>query len=124
MEAKLEALRAPGVEQVRRIRREASGKLTDASPRAVLALAGKLLDNGGWPERLTAYELVSHHPGELASLGPNELARLGKNLDSWAAVDRLRATCAVRPGERARFRMRWYTNGHVRRTDGAGAPRW
>ena len=34
-----------------------------------------------------AYELVSHHPGALASLGPNELERLGKNFDCWVAVD-------------------------------------
>jgi 3-methyladenine DNA glycosylase AlkD len=87
IEARLEALPDPKAEPIRRIRRDASSKLSKAPPRDVLAIALKLLVRGGWPQRCVAYELVSHHKSALASLGPSELDRLGKNLDSWGAVD-------------------------------------
>jgi 3-methyladenine DNA glycosylase AlkD len=87
IERRLKALENPKVEPVRRIRREVSQILVMAPPREVLALALTLLEGGGWPQRLMAYELVSHHKPALASLGQTELERLGKNLDNWGAVD-------------------------------------
>jgi 3-methyladenine DNA glycosylase AlkD len=87
IEASLKALPDPKTGPIRRIRRDASSKLSKAPPRDVLAIAHKLLVRGGWPQRCVAYELVSHHKSALASLGRRELERLGRNLDSWGAVD-------------------------------------
>ncbi len=73
----------PPVDEVRRVRREASRELRRAPGPDVLAVARALVDRQRW----VAYELVYHHPAARAGLGEAEVVRLGQGLDGWVAVD-------------------------------------
>ena len=72
---------------LRSVRRECSRRLAAAPPRAVVALALRLVGRGGIGRRVVAYELVYHHPAALASLTARDVERLGRGLDGWGAVD-------------------------------------
>jgi 3-methyladenine DNA glycosylase AlkD len=70
----------------RRLRRAWSRQLGSSPAREVIQLACELVDDGPWG-RLTAYELVAHHPGGLAALTPASIRRLGRALADWGSVD-------------------------------------
>ncbi len=52
----------------------------------MLGLADQILDDHPWG-RLTAYELVAHHPAALATLTAASLDRLARGLGDWCGVD-------------------------------------
>jgi 3-methyladenine DNA glycosylase AlkD len=68
------------------MRRAWSRQLGSRPAREVIQLACRLVDDGSWG-RLTAYELVAHHPGGLAALTPASIRRLGRGLADWGSVD-------------------------------------
>ena len=70
-----------------RVRRRTWSRALRGRPaRDVIQLALELVPGGPW-ERLTAYELVAHHPGGIAALTPGSLRRLARGLSDWASVD-------------------------------------
>jgi 3-methyladenine DNA glycosylase AlkD len=74
------------VPEWRRLRRLWSRQLSSRPPHEVIRLATELVNDGPW-ERLTAYELVAHHPGGIAALTPTSIRRLGRGLVDWGSVD-------------------------------------
>ena len=74
------------VPEWRQLRREWSRAVSPLAGRDVIRLAVALLDDGFWG-RVTAYELIAHHPGAMAALTPASIRRLGKRLSDWASVD-------------------------------------
>ncbi len=74
------------VPEWRRLRRVWSRALSTRPAREVIRLASELVDNGPWG-RLTAYELVAHHPSGIAALTPAYIRRLGRGLADWGSVD-------------------------------------
>jgi 3-methyladenine DNA glycosylase AlkD len=54
--------------------------------KAVIAVALGIVDEGFWG-RVTAYELVLHHPGGIEALTARAVVRLGRGLSDWASVD-------------------------------------
>ena len=74
------------VPEWRRLRRVWSRALSSRPVHEVIQLASELVDNGPW-ERLTAYELVAHHPSGIAALTPASIRRLGRGLADWGSVD-------------------------------------
>lgn len=80
---RIQGLPRQTIEPVRRVRRDYSRRLRDASGGEVLAVADALLE----PQRWVAYELVHYHPGALSSLNSDLVVRLGRGLDSWESVD-------------------------------------
>jgi 3-methyladenine DNA glycosylase AlkD len=78
---------APGtVPEWRRLRGAWSRDLSGRSPREVIQLGIDLVDAGLW-ERLTAYELITYHPGGIDALTPTAIQRLSRGLADWASVD-------------------------------------
>src|SRR5262249_28437596 len=73
--------------RVRALRREYSKRLAQETPRTVIELAARLLDQPGFVYRLVAYELVCHHRAALRGPGAVDLKRLGRGIDCWEAVD-------------------------------------
>lgn len=80
---RIQGLPRQTTEPVRRVRRDYSRLLRDASGGEVLAVAEALLEHARW----VAYELVHYHPGALSSLDSDLVVRLGRGLDSWEFVD-------------------------------------
>ena len=74
------------VPEWRRLRRGWSRALSSRPAPQVIRLASQLVDNGPWG-RLTAYELIAHHPSGIASLTPASIRRLGRGLADWGSVD-------------------------------------
>ena len=70
----------------RRLRQAWSRQLAHRPAHEIVELASDLVDDGPW-SRLTAYELVAHHPGGLAALTPGSIRRLGRGLADWGSVD-------------------------------------
>lgn len=68
------------------MRREWSRALRGEQPKAVIAIALGIVDDGFWG-RVTAYELILHHPGGLTSLSAANVVRLGRGMSDWASVD-------------------------------------
>jgi 3-methyladenine DNA glycosylase AlkD len=85
IDRRIRALPDQRTESVRRIRREYSKKLREASADEVLVLAHALVGRRRW----VAYELIYHHPGGLSALGVGQVERLGAGIDGWGAVDQL-----------------------------------
>jgi len=83
----LQALPSRTTADVRAMRREFSKRLAGASPKMMIALALRLMDQPGFEPRFVAYELVAHHRAALARLRARELSQLGRSLDSWYSVD-------------------------------------
>jgi 3-methyladenine DNA glycosylase AlkD len=78
---------APGnVPEWRRLRRAWSRQLRSRPAGEVIRLASELVRDGSWG-RLTAYELVAHHPGCPAALTLPSIRRLGWGLADWVSVD-------------------------------------
>jgi 3-methyladenine DNA glycosylase AlkD len=73
--------------RIRSVRREVSKQIEDWPAGDVVHLALGLLEQGGFTNRVVAYELVSSHPQALASLDTKLVEKLGRGLDSWEAVD-------------------------------------
>jgi 3-methyladenine DNA glycosylase AlkD len=77
----------PGTVPVwRRLRRAWSRQLSSRPAPEVIRLASELVEDDPWG-RLTAYELVAHHPGGLAALTPTSVRRLARGLADWVGVD-------------------------------------
>ena len=74
------------VPEWRRLRCGWSRALSSRPAPQVIRLASQLVDNGPWG-RLTAYELIAHHPSGIASLTPASIRRLGRGLADWGSVD-------------------------------------
>jgi 3-methyladenine DNA glycosylase AlkD len=85
--ARLKALPHRRTATVRALRREYSRRLAAAPPRAIVALALRLLAESDFALHFIAYELVHYHRTALRSLRAKDLERLGRGLDSWYAVD-------------------------------------
>lgn len=68
------------------MRREWSRALRGEQPKAVIAIALGIVDDGFWG-RVTAYELILHHPGGLEALNAATVVRLGQGMSDWASVD-------------------------------------
>jgi 3-methyladenine DNA glycosylase AlkD len=83
IDGRIRTLPRQKTEPIRRIRREYSKRLRDASPEEVLALGETLIGRHRW----VAYELISHHPTAMQSLRVGEVERLGQGIDSWWSVD-------------------------------------
>ncbi len=81
------ALPVQNVPNLRALRWEYSKQLAKSSPRTILDLAFRLLDDPRLEFRFIAFELVCHHRGALARVGPKELLRLSRGLASWGDVD-------------------------------------
>jgi 3-methyladenine DNA glycosylase AlkD len=74
------------VPEWRTLRRQWSRALRFHPAHEVIRLASELVDNGPWG-RLTAYELVAHHPGGIAALTTASIRRLSRGLADWGSVD-------------------------------------
>jgi 3-methyladenine DNA glycosylase AlkD len=70
----------------RPLRREWSRQLKARAATDVIKIALDLIDAGIWG-RLTAYELVAHHPSGIASLNSQSVRRLSRGLADWSSVD-------------------------------------
>jgi hypothetical protein len=68
------------------LRRQWSRELRSSTPKAVIAVALGIVDEGFWG-RVTAYELILHHPGGIEALTAPAVVRLGRGLSDWASVD-------------------------------------
>lgn len=85
--SRLAALPEQDVESIRRIRREFSKQLAEASAEEVVRIALNLARRSEILYRFFAYELVHHHEQALRSLTTRSLEELGKGINSWGAVD-------------------------------------
>lgn len=85
IDAAMQALPQRSTSPMRRLRREFSRQLKDASPAFMYALALALMQHT--PHRWIAYELLRAHKAAFASLGESELEALGQGIDSWQDVD-------------------------------------
>ncbi|HET6889814.1 MAG TPA: DNA alkylation repair protein, partial [Pyrinomonadaceae bacterium] len=74
-------------ESIRRIRREFSKQLAEASAEEVVRIALNLARRSEIQYRFFAYELVHHHGQALRSLRTRSLEELGKGIESWSTVD-------------------------------------
>jgi 3-methyladenine DNA glycosylase AlkD len=74
------------VPEWRTFRRVWSRALSSRPGPEVIRLATALVDDGFWG-RVTAYELIAHHPGAMAALTPASIRRLARGLADWASVD-------------------------------------
>jgi 3-methyladenine DNA glycosylase AlkD len=74
------------VPEWRRLRQAWSRQLRSRPAGEIIRLATELVNDGSWG-RLTAYELVAHHPGGLAALTLTSIRRLGRGLADWGSVD-------------------------------------
>jgi 3-methyladenine DNA glycosylase AlkD len=87
IDERLEGLKHPVAEELRRVRREFSERLKDAAPHVVLELAALLIEVPRFEYRFTAYELIRHHASALGHLNAWQLEQLGRGIASWGAVD-------------------------------------
>src|SRR5262249_50605441 len=87
LSARIQVLPDRKTARVRALRREYSKRLAQETPRTVIELAARLLDQPGFVYRLVAYELVCHHRAALRGPGAVDLKRLGRGIDCWEAVD-------------------------------------
>ena len=78
---------AATVLELRRMRREFSGRLREAPPLAVIGAALRLSKVPLRGFRFVAYELVRDHPLAPSLLDARRLERLGRGMASWDAVD-------------------------------------
>jgi 3-methyladenine DNA glycosylase AlkD len=85
--ARVSALDDPNIAEIRRVRREFSQRLRDASWDIVIGLALRLVRRKQFLLRFVAYELVQHHKSSFDNLNAGLLEELGRGIDSWAAVD-------------------------------------
>ncbi|HMG35097.1 MAG TPA: DNA alkylation repair protein [Blastocatellia bacterium] len=86
--ARLAKIKVPlRAEPIREVRREFSKRVADWAPDDVVGLALCLLSLAGWPNRLVAYELLTHNPRAMSVLNSATVQRLGKGIDNWGAVD-------------------------------------
>ena len=83
--AEIQAMQNPNTPNVRKIRKQYSDSLRDASPEFVLELAWELLDN--YAERWVAYELIAGHKGAYSKLNESLLEKFGQGIHSWDTVD-------------------------------------
>ena len=88
------------VPQWRTLRRDWSRALRSRPASEVIRLALELVRDGGWG-RLTAYELVASHPGDISALTPAAVARLGTGIADWWQR-RVGVVCTVALNVRAR----------------------
>jgi hypothetical protein len=82
--ASLPRLDAPSIRQVRQrysraLRAESSG--------SVYRFVCALLDGGGWPERVVAWEVLASHPAAFETLNDKEIDRMAEGLADWGSVD-------------------------------------
>jgi hypothetical protein len=82
----------------RSLRRSWSRAVKSWQGSEVVALGLKVLDVKPWG-RLTAYELIAHHPAGIVALRPGSLQRLGQGLTDWGSVDAF-ACCLAGPAWR------------------------
>jgi 3-methyladenine DNA glycosylase AlkD len=74
------------VPQWRPLRVAWSRQVAEHSARDVIAIAMSMLDDEPWG-RMTAYELIAHHPAARAALRASSLHRLARGLSDWVGVD-------------------------------------
>lgn len=86
------------VPEWRRLRYAWSRAIGSRSAREVIQLATPLVNDGFWG-RVTAYELIAHHPGAMSALTPATVRRLAKGLADWGSVDTF-ACCVAGPAWR------------------------
>jgi 3-methyladenine DNA glycosylase AlkD len=84
--ARLSRLSSWTTDSIRRVRREFSEKLADASPQLIVALAINLVRRTQVP-RFFAFELIQHHREAARSLEVKLLEELGRGNKTWAEVD-------------------------------------
>jgi 3-methyladenine DNA glycosylase AlkD len=72
---------------MRRVRRDYSRLLSDATPELVIQTALVLVSRADLICRFFAYEIVASHRTAFASLTTSQLLKLGQGIDHWAAVD-------------------------------------
>jgi 3-methyladenine DNA glycosylase AlkD len=85
--AKLAELPSRTTPAVRRLRRDYSRQLSDATPALVIQTALVLVSRADLICRFFAYEIVASHKAAFASLTTSQLLKLGEGIDNWAAVD-------------------------------------
>jgi 3-methyladenine DNA glycosylase AlkD len=83
IDQRIRALPDRSTASIRRVRREYSTCLHDASFAEVLAVADALVARQRW----MAYELLYFHPSRLAGIGIADVERLGQGINSWDTVD-------------------------------------
>jgi 3-methyladenine DNA glycosylase AlkD len=109
--SELRGLAVANTPSVRAVRRRYSKLLAAESPQAVLAIAGAVLEDGGWPERVVAYELVAEHPTAMTHLTPAIVDRWAKDLGDWGSIDLFGVTIAGPAWRQGRLTdvhvMRW-----------------
>jgi 3-methyladenine DNA glycosylase AlkD len=83
----LAALASIDAPSVRAIRRQYTRQLADASPAFVLRFVQALVKNGGWPERVVAWEALAAHDGAFRLLNDRLAEEMAAGLTDWASVD-------------------------------------
>lgn len=86
IQASLQRFAPRTVPEWRKHRRAWSRALSSCPAHEVIRIASKLIDSEHWG-RLTAYELIAHHPGGLEALTASSIRRLGRGLGDWGSVD-------------------------------------
>lgn len=84
---RLAALASLDAPSVRAIRRQYTRQLADASPAFALRFVRALLKNGGWPERVVAWEVLAAHDGAFRLLNDRLAEEMAGGLADWASVD-------------------------------------
>ena len=74
-----------GAVPLRAERKRISTEIAGANRRAVLTLAGSLIDRG--IARFVAYEIVLNHEPTLETLRPSEVMTLSRGLQHWGDID-------------------------------------
>lgn len=80
----LDTVNAPSV---RAVRRRFSKELAGEASAVVLGFVRTLLDDGGWSERVVAWEVLAGHEGAFRLVNDRLAEEMADGLSDWASVD-------------------------------------
>jgi len=83
----LDSLSRHDTPSVRRIRQQYSRSLKTARADTVMKVVRRLLDGGGWPERVIAWELLASHNPVFELLNDKIVDEMTVGLSDWGSVD-------------------------------------
>jgi 3-methyladenine DNA glycosylase AlkD len=83
----LAALTRYDTPSVRKIRQQYSRALKTVSADSVYKFARALLDGGGWPERVIAWEVLASHKPAFQLLNDKAVEEMADGLSDWGSID-------------------------------------
>ena len=72
---------------VRKIRQRYSRLLRQEPGKSVYLFVLSVLETGGWPARVIAWEVLAAHRAAFESLNDREVEKMARGLDDWGSID-------------------------------------